>query len=288
MNNTPDIKQIANMIKNIRSSYGPLMDFYQDVFLAQEQSKRLIDLPLIIIEPDTLKLKQENEMPLIDQSEFLIDFLQADKLLDSICNIAQTHATKLSKAAAVLKIAISNNVISTKKNFLAIINNNDSTIHDNSKVLDIVKSELIFFLSVSISPSIQICAQQLSSYLKEDPIFKKGYCPICGNHPDVSFFNQDGKKFLKCSFCDYEWDIKRMGCVFCESQDSDLQHYFFNKEEKEYRVYLCDNCHNYIKTIDLRKLTRAFYPKLEQIATLHLDMEAQEKGYNNIIGTLKV
>ncbi|MCP4023885.1 MAG: formate dehydrogenase accessory protein FdhE, partial [Desulfobacteraceae bacterium] len=36
---------------------------------------------------------------------------------------------------------------------------------------------------------------------------------------------------------------------------------------------------NYIKIVDLRQLERAFYPKLELITTLHLDMKAREKGY---------
>ncbi|MCP4718541.1 MAG: formate dehydrogenase accessory protein FdhE, partial [Desulfobacteraceae bacterium] len=71
------------------------------------------------------------------------------------------------------------------------------------------------------------------------------------------------------------------GCVFCDSTDKEDQHYFFSNEEKEYRVYMCDNCHNYIKLVDLRQLDRAFFPKLEQITTLHLDYKAQEQGYTN-------
>jgi len=70
-----------------------------------------------------------------------------------------------------------------------------------------------------------------------------------------------------------------MGCVFCDSMEKDDQHYFFSSEEKEYRVYMCDNCHNYLKLVDLRELDRSFFPKLEQISTLHLDYKAQEKGY---------
>jgi len=97
----------------------------------------------------------------------------------------------------------------------------------------------------------------------------------------MAFLDKDGKRHLKCCFCSHEWLVKRMGCVFCENNDKDYQHYFFNNEEKEYRVNLCDNCHNYIKMVDLRQIERAFYPKLEQIATLHLDMQAKEKGYAN-------
>jgi FdhE protein len=38
--------------------------------------------------------------------------------------------------------------------------------------------------------------------------------------------------------------------------------------------------------IDLRQIDRAFYPKLEQITTLHLDMQAREKGYTNDVSIL--
>ena len=71
-----------------------------------------------------------------------------------------------------------------------------------------------------------------------------------------------------------------MGCLFCDATSKDSHHYFFTGEETEYRVYCCDECHHYIKTVDIREMGRGFFPKLEQIATLHLDMKARDQGYH--------
>ena len=54
--------------------------------------------------------------------------------------------------------------------------------------------------------------------------------------------------------------------------------YFFSEEEEDYRVYVCDQCKKYIKTVDIRKTKRPVCLFVEEITTLHLDMLAQEQG----------
>lgn len=273
------LKQSSDLIKKIRPSYGPILDFYARVFLAQEESKQDIRINSIVIEPDLLRIKQENELPLIDQSEFLIDLKVSGQLFDRICDLAYTFAPKLSSNAQSLKKAVQTHSFDLETLFSAILNNQSSTLHDLAKLLNVPGQELIFFGYAGIAPSIRTCSEQLEAYLIDRPDLNKGHCPICGNHPDLAFLDKEGKRHLKCSFCAHEWMVKRMGCVFCENNDKDSHHYFFSNEEKEYRVSLCDKCHNYIKVVDLRQMDRAFYPKLEQITTLHLDMKAREKGY---------
>lgn len=275
------LKQSSNLIKKIRPAYQPILDFYAEVFLAQEQSRQDISLPPIVIEPDLLKMKQKNEMPLIDQSEFLIDLKASLKLLDKICDLACNFAPNLSPCARILKKALQADSFDPETLFSAILNNHTLALKDLAKHLGVSEPELIFFGYAGIAPSIWICSEQLNAYLKGIPGFKKGYCPVCGNYPDMAFLDQKGSRHLKCCFCAHEWQVNRMGCVFCGNDDPENQHYFFSEEEKEYRVSLCDNCHNYIKVVDLRQIDRAFYPKLEQITTLHLDMKAREKGYTN-------
>jgi FdhE protein len=48
------------------------------------------------------------------------------------------------------------------------------------------------------------------------------------------------------------------------------------------RIDLCDSCRHYIKTIDVRALD-APDPCLEDLATLHLDVIAGEKGYSRVV-----
>ncbi|WP_300460483.1 formate dehydrogenase accessory protein FdhE [Desulfobacula sp.] len=273
------LKQSSDRIKKIRPTYEPILDFYDKVFLAQEQSRQDIVLSPIVIEPDLLRIKQKNNLPLIDPSEFLIDVTAAGRLFDTICDLAIKFAPKLSSSARCLKTATSSSSFDLEALFSAIRDNQDAVLQDLAKRLNVPENDLVFLGYTSIAPSIQVCSEQLTPYLTGMPELGKGYCPICGHHPDMAFLDSEGKRHLKCCFCAHEWATKRIGCAFCGNNDPELQHYFFTDEEKEYRVNLCDHCHHYIKVVDLRQMDRAFYPRLEQITTLHLDIKAREKGY---------
>jgi FdhE protein len=276
---TEEISNTACIIQKERPAYGALLGFYEQVFLAQKKSCAQLALDPIIIDPALLSLKHENGMPLIDPSQFLIDQPCAKNLMEILCNLALDHAPKLADTGEKLLAALSNGKLDLASVFNALLNNKE--VEETATLLEIPPKELILFSFNAMAPSIQSCAVQLSSYLEDAPKFKKGYCPICGSHPDLAFLDQDGKKFLKCSLCTHEWQTLRMGCVFCDSKEIEDQHYFFTSQEKEYRVYMCDNCKNYLKLVDLRELDRSFSPKLELITTLHLDFKAQEKGYTN-------
>lgn len=281
MNKIEQIKKTADLIKKIRPSYQSILEFYSRVFQAQEQSKVNIQLPPVVIEADLLKIKQKNQMPLIDQSEFVFDLKEASLLFEKICDLAHDFAPKLSLNAKLLKKASKENIFDLEVLFSAILNNQSLTLHDLSKLLNVAETELVLFGYMSLAPGIQICSEQLEAYLKSMPDLKKGYCPVCGNHPDLAFLDEDGKRHLKCCFCSHQWETVRMGCVFCENNDKDMQHYFFSDQEKEYRVALCDNCNNYIKLVDLRQIDRGFFPNLEMVTTIHLDMKATQKGYKS-------
>jgi FdhE protein len=91
-----------------------------------------------------------------------------------------------------------------------------------------------------------------------------------------------GKRSLLCSFCGYQWRIERLVCPFCGNKEQESLQYFHAEGEEAHRIDLCDKCHQYIKTIDLRKI-EAIDPILEDLATLHLDILASQKGYKRPI-----
>mgnify|MGYP000188636448 CR=1 FL=1 len=281
MNTMDQIKQTADVIKKIRPVYQPILDFYSQVFLAQEASRAQVELSSIIISPDLLAMKRDSQLPLIDPSEFLIDVKETGVLFSKLCDLAHDLAPELSEGAKVLKKALQEDKFELETVIIAILNNQDGVLEQQAEKSGGQISELIFFAYSSMIPSIKTCSEQLETYLIPLAEMKKGYCPICGNQPDMALFDEDGKRHLKCSFCSHQWAVGRMGCVFCENNDKDQQLYFFSNEEEEYRVNLCDHCHQYIKVVDLRKMDRPFFPGLEMVSSLHLDIKAREKGYTN-------
>jgi len=114
--------------------------------------------------------------------------------------------------------------------------------------------------------------------------WRRGYCPVCGGSPDLAYLEKEvGARWLLCSRCDTEWVFQRMECPYCNNYDQEKLSYYTN-DEGLYRLYICDNCHQYIKTIDLRKAKTEVILPLERLFTLPLDAQAQELSYSPGIG----
>ena len=73
-------------------------------------------------------------------------------------------------------------------------------------------------------------------------------------------------------------DMGGPGCPFCE--ETALQTYY-PSDDRIYRLYVCDSCRCYLKTIDLREIDRDVCLPVENIVTVSLDSAAREKGYRH-------
>lgn len=137
-----------------------------------------------------------------------------------------------------------------------------------------------FVLTHTLRPFLRRYAQAYAS-LVDEAGWKRGYCPVCGGEPDFASLSasQEGARTLLCSRCDNEWLYARLGCPFCENKDYRRISYF-SEEKGLHRLYVCDNCQRYLKTVDLRgALGRVLLP-VERVLTLGMDLAAQEAGYH--------
>jgi FdhE protein len=136
----------------------------------------------------------------------------------------------------------------------------------------------LFLIQGCTKPSIELGMEQLRSQLDPEN-WLKGYCPICGSLPSLSLLKEEaGKRYLFCSYCSYQWRFDRLFCPFCNNKDQESLQYFYGEGEQTHRIDICEKCHQYIKTIDLRTLGESD-PSLEDLATLHLDILTIQKGY---------
>lgn len=283
MNTIDQLKNSAHSIIAVKQSYTDILDFYTHLFEAREQSKSDLVLEPMTIDQALLDLKKESDMPLINPSQFRIDTDSATRLLVKICDLAGEYAPNLCADARRIKNTVEDGNLDTQLYFSGILEDPDQILDTLSETIGVKKAHLILFGYNSMAPSIEECAQQLAVYLDKDHKHRQGYCPVCGNRPDLGILDENGRKLLKCSFCNHKWHTKRIGCTFCNNIEPDQQQYFYTSDEKEYRVDLCDSCHNYLKIVDLRQMKRFFYPGIEAVATLHLDMMAKEKGYTGLL-----
>ena len=268
-------------IRKLKPNYSDLLDFYEKIFIAQEDSANQTRIEPLKIPADTLALKVKEQFPLIDISQFAIDAKAAAALFKNLCEIVQQTSGAMSKSAGAIGKAVEAGKLDLETLFAAFLKSDDDYFQKVSDELKIDNKTLGFIVYSSVKPSLARCAEQLSTHFDKNLPWEKGYCPICGSPPAISIFEENGKRFFSCSFCWHKWATKRIFCPFCDNTDHNTLHYFEIESEEEHRLDVCDKCGKYIKTVDTRKTDRNIYPPLEYISTPHLDIKAAETGFKS-------
>jgi len=137
---------------------------------------------------------------------------------------------------------------------------------------------LKFLTNMALKPSLNTLKESAGERIEKDG-WNYGYCPLCGSYPDMAYLGDQGKRFLHCELCGYEWYYPRLKCPFCENDQPKKLGYFVSEEEEGFRVDFCKKCNCYIKTLDMRVIEQPAPLELENLITLHLDMLAHEQGF---------
>jgi FdhE protein len=99
-----------------------------------------------------------------------------------------------------------------------------------------------------------------------------------------------GQKYLWCSTCNSQWTFTRIQCPFCLNKDQNQLRFFYDEENKSYRVYVCDNCKRYIKTIDERETEQDsdIFMTTQDMLTQYLNDLAIKDGFQNAVWWMKL
>ncbi len=274
-----DIRKAAEEIKRKKPDFEKMINLYESISIAQEKAKESINLPEFKIPVEKLKLKHAEKFPLAVIPEFLIDYKVSEKLFMDICDILTNTENELSETVKNVSSLASEKKIDLNRIFEAFIKEDESPFDEIEEKLDIEKQVLGFLVYSALQPSLVSFSEMISVNLDKDNEWDKGYCPVCGSMPELSLFEENGKRFLICGFCSHKWASKRMYCPFCENADHETLQYYSIDDEEEYRVDVCEKCKKYIKTIDIKKTTRTIYAPLEIRSTPYIDIKFEEMGY---------
>jgi len=274
------IHAAAQALLLLRPAYKELLKYYEQIFLVQEASKSHINLEPVQMTSELRAVKCREKLPLVDVSDFSFDPRSARDLLVKICDIIQSDNRAMAEAAGAIVRGLDQE-IEPFVFFSSLLKGNDAYFDKTAAALEIDKNALAFVAYNSLKPSVSVCAEQLSGYLKDLPGWEKGFCPVCGTFPGLAVLDRDGRRMLHCSFCWTAWRARRIFCPFCEKTGGKNFHSFLSEQEKDLRVEVCNDCRKYLKTVDTRATDRFIYPPLEQIASLHLDINARQNGYDS-------
>lgn len=115
-----------------------------------------------------------------------------------------------------------------------------------------------------------------------------GLCPVCGSHPVASVVRigeaGHGVRYAVCSLCASEWHVVRIKCVPCQSTRGIAYLSLENGTGPVHsgvKVETCDTCHSSLKIVSMEK-DPGVDPFADDLATLTLDMLADEAGYHRV------
>jgi len=262
-------------------AYEKILDFYEKVREIQLDVTPAVSVTPLKTKDDIRKLQTKEGFPLINKENFSIDIPSSIVLFESLCKIAKEATSKMNENIQKIDKAIAENTLPLDE---LLLKHSDNVYQEKiSKELEIDKPVLQFLVHMSIMPSIQANVKNLKDHL-DLKNWSMGYCPVCGSFPKISELKgEGGKRYYLCFFCSFIWPSQRLKCPFCDNQNHEKLHYFHAEGQKAYRVELCENCKQYIKTVDRRNLDYEPDLDLEDVVTIHLDILATEKGYKNPI-----
>ncbi|MBU0702845.1 MAG: formate dehydrogenase accessory protein FdhE [Chloroflexi bacterium] len=131
---------------------------------------------------------------------------------------------------------------------------------------------------LALQPYLAWAAERALPYVDQEH-WKQGYCPVCGGAPDFATLDEEaGARHLLCSRCNSQWVYRRVGCPFCGTTDHTKLSYYPSDDEV-YRLYVCQECRRYLKTVDLRKAKGEILLPAERVTTIAMDAAARQEGY---------
>jgi len=276
------VKQLENLKKRIqqlkkkRPGYKQILNFYQKIKEEQQKAKPFLKIKPVSLRKEWKNLLKKEGFSLIEKKDFPLDSEASITLFHSLCEIGKEANPHMAKQIGKIDEAVHKKRINLKDLLHGRIKG--AKLETLVSELELDKKVLHFLAHESIKPSMEVTVEKLHNEIEREN-WSKGICPICGSPPHMSLLKEaEGKRFLLCSFCGYQWRTERLLCPFCGNKEQKSLNYFYAEGEETYRIDTCDKCHQYIKTIDARNI-EIIDPVLEDLATLHLDLLASPKGY---------
>ena len=284
------IQKAIEAIKKDRPEYVQMLDLFGKIMIKQAEFLDKVKVDFVKIAEMDARSKLKNGTPLLNRKDFHIDLSSASLLFEEIIRIIKSEGHELTDELGKIEEALENGDLPIEEILQSVLTDS-SRVSRIAEELSLDDGALFMLATISIRPSIEANAAQIQGIV-EDATWSKHYCPVCGSSPAISELrkleptgsiegatSEGAERILHCSFCGTQWRSMRLGCLFCDNSDQEFMEYLYTEEEKGYRIDVCKKCRKYIKTVDTREISHEIVPPLEDVATMHLDIIAEEEGY---------
>lgn len=225
---------------------------------------------------ETASLQLREGLPLLGFDDLSLDWTLVRDQFHAVIDILEGHLTEGQAEAQGLRRLASNTPLLqqvVRDWYQGLSLSSVATEHCVTGTL------LGAVVQATLRPFLVACSGGLGGLVNQE-VWRRRHCPICGGKPDFASLDKEkGARWLLCSRCDAEWLFQRLECPYCGTHNQESLGYLSDDTEL-YRLYTCEECHCYIKAVDLRKAEADMLMPLERLMTVDLDRQAEEAGYS--------
>ncbi len=263
--------------KTLSPHYTELLEILEEILILREEHRRRIKREVFPIEKKFIAAKIMGGLPLVDFSSVNFDLTEPRDYFLALLEIAEKRSPgETGEMAQKIKDGEINFNDLIYESFNPPPLEEEAADEDGEDTFDLVA----LFIEESLRPALERVVG-----LYGDVVGKlewlEGYCPICGREPKIGEIRDEkGTRYLFCNQCGFEWRYQRVKCPFCGNEEQQTLAYFTIEGDDRYRVDVCNECKRYIKIVDFTNTQEKPDLDVEDIATLHLDMLANDEGYD--------
>lgn len=261
-------------IKQERPAYRELIEFYEKIFLEKERCAHALKTRPLRVDKEAVRQKLEEGAPVMDKEAIIFD---VEELSEFFRRLLALSRGKNPQSAAQIALCLQGGL--EVRSLLEELWRGELNTKEWEREALGDPSLLLFLLIESLKPMYEYVTGTLAGFIDADQ-WMRGFCPICGGTPPIGeIAGKTGARLLLCGYCGMEWWYPELCCPFCCGADEHRSSYRYLKNEKAYRIEVCTDCNRYLKIVDTECLGCKVPLDVEHIGTLHLDILAQQQGY---------
>jgi FdhE protein len=277
---SPDLKDAAEL-------YEAILPLLRDADL---------HVGTISLTPEQARAKMEAGLPLLSGLDLDLDVEAVRELMIRLARAVETASKKNSwhklrlpwlktssepdSAARRIRLALEENRLDISALLPHIASGESQMVFSAAKDLQLDPGLLMTLAQNALKPALRAWCRQLTPLAREIP-WNKGNCFVCGAAATLGELQEnDQTKHLRCGSCGADWRFRRLQCLYCGNEDHRTQRYLYDERNREkMRVEVCDKCKGYLKVISAFTPTPPEMLPIEDLAALHLDYIARDRGY---------
>lgn len=273
-----DSLQNIQIHKVMSPHYTELLEILEEILILREEHRHRMKRNVFPVDEKLIAAKLAGGLPLVDFSSVTCDLAEPREYFLALLEIAEKRSPgetgEMSRRIHDEEIRF-NDLIYESFNPLPLEEETGKEKEEENS-FDLIE----LFIEESLRPALEKVVEFYGDVVRKSG-WSEGYCPICGREPKIGEIRDDeGTRYLFCNQCGFEWDYRRIKCPFCGNEEQQTLAYFTIEEDDRYRVDVCNECKRYIKILDFRDTKEKADMDVEDIATLHLDMLANDEGYD--------